>query len=102
MSHASIEENHFLERFPAIALAKEVIKLGGTAGAIFSAANEVAVEGFLKQSLPFGSIVRIVKKTLASIEVSPALNLEAVSAADLEARSVATELIASYAGKEFA
>ena len=90
------------ERFPAIALAKEVIKLGGTAGAIFSAANEVAVEGFLKQSLPFGSIVRIVKKTLASIEVSPALNLEAVIAADLEARSVANELIASYAGKEFA
>ena len=90
------------ERFPAIGLAREVIERGGTAGAIMSAANEVAVEGFLKQSLSFGSIVRIVKKTLETISVSPASSLEAVSAADREARSVAMELIASYAGKEFA
>ena len=90
------------ERFPAIGLAREVIQRGGTAGAIFSAANEIAVQGFLNQSLPFGSIVRIVKKTLETIAVSPASSLEAVTAADTEARNVAQELIASYAGKEFA
>jgi 1-deoxy-D-xylulose-5-phosphate reductoisomerase len=91
-----------IERFPAIGLAREVIQRGGTAGAIFSAANEIAVQGFLNQSLPFGSIVRIVKKTLETIAVSPASSLEAVTAADTEARNVAQELIASYAGKEFA
>ncbi|MBC8203315.1 MAG: 1-deoxy-D-xylulose-5-phosphate reductoisomerase [Planctomycetes bacterium] len=90
------------ERFPAIGLAKDVIDRGGTAGAIMSAANEVAVEGFLKQSLPFGSIVRIVKKTLETVAVSSASSLEAVTAADREARTVAMELIASEAGKEFA
>jgi len=88
-------------RYPAVVLAKEVIERGGTAGAIFSAANEVAVEEFLNQTLPFGSIVRIVKKTLETISVSPASSLEAVTAADSEARSVAMELIASHAGKEF-
>ncbi len=88
-------------RYPAVVLAKEVIERGGTAGAIFSAANEVAVDEFLNQTLPFGSIVRIVKKTLETISVSPASSLEAVTAADSEARSVAMELIASHAGKEF-
>ena len=83
-------------------MAKDVIDRGGTAGAIMSAANEVAVEGFLKQSLPFGSIVRIVKKTLETVAVSSASSLEAVTAADREARTVAMELIASEAGKEFA
>ena len=89
-------------RFPAIGLAREVIAAGGTSGAIFSAANEVAVEHFLQHSLPFGSIVRIVRKTLEAIAVSPASSLEAVTAADREARRIANETIATFAGKELA
>jgi 1-deoxy-D-xylulose-5-phosphate reductoisomerase len=91
-----------LVRFPAILLAREVILTGGTSGAILSAANEIAVAGFLKQSLPFGSIVRIVRNTLEAIEVTSASTLAAVTAADQEARSVATELIAAFAEKELA
>jgi len=89
-------------RFPAISLAREVIATGGTSGAIFSAANEVAVEHFLQHALPFASIVDIVHKTLDTIPVSQASSLEAVISADKEARKVATEAIATFAGKELA
>jgi 1-deoxy-D-xylulose-5-phosphate reductoisomerase len=89
-------------RFPAISLGREVILAGGTAGAILSAANEIAVAGFLKHALPFGSIVRIVRQTLETIAVTSASSLDAVTAADQESRSVATELIAALTEKELA
>lgn len=88
-------------RFPAILLSKEVISTGGTSGAIINAANEVAVEGFLADSLPFGSIVRIVEKTLGAVQSFQASSLEAVCAADQEARSVAKQHVAALAGKKF-
>ncbi|MDP6541587.1 MAG: 1-deoxy-D-xylulose-5-phosphate reductoisomerase, partial [Phycisphaerales bacterium] len=87
-------------RFPAVDLAWQVIAEGGTSGAILSAANEVAVEAFLEYSLPFGSIVGIVQRTLDLVQVVPASNMEAVKAADREARCVATESVAAIAGKK--
>lgn len=87
-------------RFPAVDLAWQVIAEGGTSGAILSAANEVAVEAFLEYSLPFGSIVGIVQRTLDLVQVVPASNMEAVRAADMEARCVATESVEAIAGKK--
>ncbi|MGJ8637033.1 MAG: 1-deoxy-D-xylulose-5-phosphate reductoisomerase [Phycisphaerales bacterium] len=52
------------DRFPAIGLAKSVIEQGGSAGAVFNAANEAAVEAFLKDELEFGAITRVVAETL--------------------------------------
>ncbi|MDP6693251.1 MAG: 1-deoxy-D-xylulose-5-phosphate reductoisomerase [Phycisphaerales bacterium] len=87
-------------RFPAVDLAWQVIAEGGTSGAILSAANEVAVEAFLEYSLPFRSIVGIVQRTLDLVQVVPASNMDAVKAADREARCVATESVAAIAGKK--
>jgi 1-deoxy-D-xylulose-5-phosphate reductoisomerase len=75
------------ERFPAIGLAYEVIRAGGTAGAVFNAANEQAVEAFLDRRIRFGRIVELVREALAATPARPADSLEAVLRADREARA---------------
>jgi 1-deoxy-D-xylulose-5-phosphate reductoisomerase len=84
-----------LNRYPAVRLAYEVIALGGTAGAVFNAANEIVVEAFLEQSLPFGSMIGIVEEVLGNISMSDHVTLDTVIRADAEARKQATALIAS-------
>ena len=76
-------------RFPAINLALQVIAQGGTAGAIFNAANEIAVEAFLSGSINFGRISGIVMDTINALDVHPADSLEAIATADEEARRTA-------------
>ncbi|MDO5581737.1 MAG: 1-deoxy-D-xylulose-5-phosphate reductoisomerase [Planctomycetia bacterium] len=46
-----------LDRFPAIALGFQIVELGGTAGVVVNAADEVAVEAFLNGKLAFDKIV---------------------------------------------
>src|SRR5687768_15962593 len=47
-----------LERFPAIRLAYQVARAGGTAGAVLNAANEAAVDAFLAGRVRFPEISR--------------------------------------------
>jgi 1-deoxy-D-xylulose-5-phosphate reductoisomerase len=51
-------------RFPAVALAYEACRQGGSMPAVLNAANEVAVERFLAGELSFVSIVEIVSRVL--------------------------------------
>ena len=83
-------------QYPAVALAYQVINLGGTAGAIFNAANEVVVASFLEHSIPFGSMVGIVGEVLDNISISDCVSFESVVKADREAREFAKERVASY------
>ncbi|GAB2748912.1 1-deoxy-D-xylulose-5-phosphate reductoisomerase [Kitasatospora kifunensis] len=53
------------EAFPAVALAREVGTLGGTAPAVFNAANEECVDAFLHGGLAFTAIVDTVAKVVA-------------------------------------
>lgn len=78
-------------RFPAIDIAREAIQQGGTAGAIFNAANEVAVEAFLAGAIAFGRIPGIVSDTISALDVHPADSLDAIEASDQEARATARE-----------
>ena len=52
-------------RFPALRLAKEVLKAGGAAPTILNAANEVAVEAFLNRAISFPRIAAAVEETLS-------------------------------------
>jgi 1-deoxy-D-xylulose-5-phosphate reductoisomerase len=81
------------ERFPAIALARRVIDAGGTAGATFNAANEVAVDAFLARRLGFLEIAEIVRETLDAEPVTAVTTLRDVRAADQRARNRAREII---------
>ena len=79
-----------LATFPALALAFAALRAGGTAPAILNASNEVAVSAFLQGRIGFLAIPALVESTLAALPPAPAASLEAVLAADAEARSVAT------------
>jgi len=80
-------------RFPMLRLARECMEAGGLAPAVYNAANEVAVESFLKHQTAFLEIPKIVDKTLASMNLDNPNNLEAVLAADERARCIAKSLI---------
>ncbi|MAY75544.1 MAG: 1-deoxy-D-xylulose-5-phosphate reductoisomerase, partial [Phycisphaerae bacterium] len=70
------------ERFPALAMANHVIDEGGTKGAVFSAANEVAVEAFLRGEIPFGRIDELAAEVTLGARSADASTLEAVIEAD--------------------
>lgn len=82
------------ERFGALKLAYQVIDAGGTAGAVFNAANEAAVEGFLKRRVGFGRISELVAEALSAVPVQPLENLESVFDADRQARAFVSKRIA--------
>ena len=76
-------------RFPCLRLTREVAEQGGTAAAILNAANEVAVEAFLDESLRFTDISRVIEATLADVSSQAATSLAIVLQADAAAREVA-------------
>jgi 1-deoxy-D-xylulose-5-phosphate reductoisomerase len=61
-------------------------RAGGTAPAVFNAANEVAVAAFLEGAIPFGRISEAIERTLDAHVPVPATSIEAVRAADRWAR----------------
>jgi len=79
--------------FPAIAMALEVIDQPSGAGAIFNAANEVAVAQFLQEKIPFGAIVDTVEGTLERITPGEITSLADVLEIDHESRRVAQEIL---------
>ena len=81
------------KRFPAINMAREVISLGGTAGAIFNAANEVAVEAFLNGRISFGQIYTLVEKVLSLSKIESASTIDSIKDSDILARKLASEHI---------
>jgi 1-deoxy-D-xylulose-5-phosphate reductoisomerase len=78
--------------FPSVALARHVGGEGGTAPAVYNAANEACLEAFLRGGLPFLAIVDTVAKVVEEHEVTPADSVEEVLAADAWARARAAEL----------
>ena len=79
------------DRFPALKLAYDVIDAGGTAGAIFNAANEAAVAAFLERKIRFGRIVELVAQALSAIPIQPADSLDTLWNADRQARAYVNE-----------
>lgn len=57
------------EKFPCIQLAMESIRKGGFAPAVLNASNEVAVERFLNGEIGYIQIPKIVKQSLANIDL---------------------------------
>ena len=84
------------ERFPAIELARRCGELGGGLPAIFNAANEEAVDAFIKGKLGFTAIVEVVEEVVQKLgaKSSGALrNLKDVSTLEQDARRTAIDVI---------
>lgn len=82
-----------LTRFPALRLSMEAMKQGGAAPCVLNAANEVAVDLFLKERIRFGDINRIVEESLNRKGHLRADSLSAVHEADAIARETALSLV---------
>ncbi|SNS58485.1 1-deoxy-D-xylulose 5-phosphate reductoisomerase [Streptosporangium subroseum] len=80
------------EAFPSVALARHVGSAGGTAPAVYNAANEVCVEAFMAGRLPFLAIVDTVAAVVSEHTVTAAGSVAEVLDADTWARVRAREL----------
>jgi 1-deoxy-D-xylulose-5-phosphate reductoisomerase len=83
------------EAFPCLRLAYDAGRAGETAPAWLSAANEVAVEAFLAGSIRWVDIGEVVDAALQRWPGSPASDVDAVLAADAQARDVALAVISA-------
>ncbi|EQB62830.1 MAG: 1-deoxy-D-xylulose 5-phosphate reductoisomerase [candidate division Zixibacteria bacterium RBG-1] len=81
------------EKFPAVKLGYQALKLKGTAPAVLNAANEVAVNCFLEEKIPFSRICPIVEEVLSSHSVISAPSLDDILKADLWGREKTLTLI---------
>jgi 1-deoxy-D-xylulose-5-phosphate reductoisomerase len=81
------------DAFPALDLAYESGRRGGSAPAVFNAADEVAVRAFLEGRLGFRGIPLVLEKTLTGTGWNEVTTLADVLEADREARAVAHGLI---------
>jgi 1-deoxy-D-xylulose-5-phosphate reductoisomerase len=84
------------EAFPAVGLARQAGERGGTAPAVYNAANEVCVEAFRTGRLRFVDIVDTIARVLTAHDVPSAqqdLTVDDVLAADAWARAETTRLL---------
>ena len=81
--------------FRCLALAYEAGRVGSTAPAWLSAANEVAVEAFLAGRIRWVRIAEVCDATLQRFERSADRTVDDIIAADARARQVATEVLAA-------
>ncbi|WP_028585154.1 1-deoxy-D-xylulose-5-phosphate reductoisomerase [Desulfogranum mediterraneum] len=82
-----------LVRFPALKMAYDALEAGGIHPAVLNAANEVAVEAFLQGRIAFLQITQVVAEALSSVTQGDELELEAILAADHQARGIASNQI---------
>jgi 1-deoxy-D-xylulose-5-phosphate reductoisomerase len=86
------EEPRF-DTFPALALARKAGESGGILPAVLNAANEIAVEAFLKGQIPFPRIWKTVASTMQQTENLASPSLDDIIRADALAREAAQEAL---------
>lgn len=87
-------------RYPALRLAREVMKTGGLSGAGFTAAKDAALDAFIAGRCGFMDMAGIVEDVLSRLSRNNeygcgALSLEAIRATDQLAQTYAAEIIAA-------
>jgi 1-deoxy-D-xylulose-5-phosphate reductoisomerase len=80
-----------LTRFPCLGLALDAAQIGGTACAVLSAANEVAVQAFLREEIALSEIAPLIRETLAAHQMVSHPTLEQILDADAWARQTARQ-----------
>lgn len=84
-----------LQRFPCLRLAYEAVEAGGAKTVALNAADEVAVASFLEGEIRFDQIPRVIEDVLAETKSGALESIQAVLAADAEARQLARERVAA-------
>ena len=74
------------DKFPLLRLAYRAIEEGGAAGCVLNAADEVAVESFLREEISYPSIAAVVEETLERMAGARASTIEETLEIDRRAR----------------
>lgn len=69
-------------RFPGLKLAYDALAVSGSMSAVLNGANEVAVDAFLHEKIPFGAIARLVEETMQAVPVITHPTIEQVFECD--------------------
>jgi 1-deoxy-D-xylulose-5-phosphate reductoisomerase len=96
VARLDFEEPDF-KRFPCLKLAYQALATGGSAPAVLNAANEVAVESFLKSRMSFTAIPAMIEDVMQTVGHKDMATLNDVLAADRMAREAAHEWLACLA-----
>ncbi|MEE9389419.1 MAG: 1-deoxy-D-xylulose-5-phosphate reductoisomerase [Paracoccaceae bacterium] len=91
-------------RFPALRLARDVMAAGGLAGAVFNAAKERALDGFMAGEIGFCQMADVVEAVLTQMSLGQGHNegvipLDKIAQTDHLARIRAGEVIAALTKK---
>lgn len=86
-------------RFPCLQLAYDALHGGGTLPAILNAANEIAVEAFLKKGIGLTDIPQVIDQTMNAADPQKLTCLDDALEADRWAREKATSYIHSLASR---
>ena len=85
-------------RWPALRLAREVMRTGGLSGAVFNAAKERALDAFIEKRIGFTRMAAVVEETLNRVSgegslIHAGITLDNVREADHFARVTADEIM---------
>ena len=82
-----------LDKFPCLGLAYKALQMGKNAPTILNAANEVAVDAFLKESITFNQIAELIEFCMNTIESQTLDSIEIVLEVDSKTRQLAVSWI---------
>jgi len=86
-------------RFPLLSLAYHAQEAGGSSGCTLNAADEVAVEAFLREQIPFPAIAAVVEDTLSVMPYREAASIHDLLDIDRRSRSAAADAVRRRASR---
>ena len=87
------------DKFPLLKLAYQCQETGGSATCTLNAADEIAVEAFLRETIGFSSIYEIVSETLSRMPVRTPRTIGDILEIDGESRTLARQLVTARAAR---
>ena len=85
-----------LDKFPCLGLAYKALLMGQSAPTILNAANEVAVDAFLVESITFNQIAELIEYCMSAMKPQPLESIEIVLEVDIKTRQLALSWINSH------
>jgi 1-deoxy-D-xylulose-5-phosphate reductoisomerase len=85
-----------LDKFPCLGLAYKALLMGQSAPTILNAANEVAVDAFLAESITFNHIAELIEFCMSTMKSQPLDSIETVLEVDSKTRQLALSWINSH------
>jgi len=83
------------DRSELVSIARDICNLGGSSGAIFNAANEIAVQSFLGEQITFDKIYEVIYRTFDAIPMSKNIDIDTIYETDNQTRIEAKKVVKS-------